>query len=583
MMRRGKPVAVSVFFAVWMLAACSGASNGRSGSPVSRTTAAGVAGQVIDFSRRAPAAPIPGAVAGGTVTVLDPPNSWGARLLDPTVLYFDEPISVLSGLVTRSLTQYVYDPAHDSMVLIPDIATDTGTPNADFTSWTFTIRDGVRFENGATVTADDVAFGIERSLDRTDFRDGPAYSADFFLDAATYKGPYQSGTDYAGVVVDGNTVTIKMDRPFPDMPYWAAFPAMGPIPQIGSEPASYGLHPLATGPYKFSRYRPGKSLTLVRNRHWDPNTDPGRHAYPKRYVFRFQTPAERIDASVLGNPTVGQTALSTQSVLPADYPRAQRLNRLTLGPGPCTDKWFPDYRKITDIRVRKAIGYAYPYQAIDRALGAIPGVTALAGDSILPPGFPDRRNYTVLDIAPGHTDPKKAKSLLQQAGYAPGEYGLRFVYAANDPWSVRINNLRVQALQAAGFTVTPYRAANYDDLFKVEQDPDAPINIRSSGWCSDWKSGSTLIPPLFQSNSAANVAYFTEPVIDTEIERISRLPIDQQPQAWAALDQTIMTQYYPVIITGYHGDAFPHGSRIKDMNNDNILGMPTWKDINVAP
>jgi hypothetical protein len=44
-----------------------------------------------------------------------------------------------------------------------------------------------------------------------------------------------------------------------------------------------------------------------------------------------------------------------------------------------------------------------------------------------------------------------------------------------------------------------------------------------------------------------------------------------------------MTQYYPVIIPGYRGDAFPHGSRIKDMNNDNALGVFTWKDINIAP
>ena len=71
--------------------------------------------------------------------------------------------SILSGLVTRSLTQYVYDPEQDSMVLVPDIATDLGTPNADFTEWTFTIRDGVRFEDGTEVTAEDVAYGIKRS------------------------------------------------------------------------------------------------------------------------------------------------------------------------------------------------------------------------------------------------------------------------------------------------------------------------------------------------------------------------------------------------------------------------------------
>ena len=41
-------------------------------------------------------------------------------------------------------------------------------------------------------------------------------------------------------MVDGDTLTLKMARPFPDMPYWAAFPAMGPIPEGGSDPDSYG-------------------------------------------------------------------------------------------------------------------------------------------------------------------------------------------------------------------------------------------------------------------------------------------------------------------------------------------------------
>src|SRR6185295_12729585 len=99
----------------------------------------------------------------------------------------------------------------------------------------------------------------------------------------SYEGPTYSGTDYDGVVVDGDTLTLKMARPFPDMPYWAAFPAIGPIPE-GTKPDGYGRHPMATGPYKFDEFTT-KSLTLVRNDQWDPATDPGRHQYPDRYVF----------------------------------------------------------------------------------------------------------------------------------------------------------------------------------------------------------------------------------------------------------------------------------------------------------
>ena len=55
------------------------------------------------------------------------------------------------------------------MVLIPDLATDLGRPNDDFTEWTFTIREGVKYENGEEVTPEDIAYGIKRSFDRETF------------------------------------------------------------------------------------------------------------------------------------------------------------------------------------------------------------------------------------------------------------------------------------------------------------------------------------------------------------------------------------------------------------------------------
>jgi peptide/nickel transport system substrate-binding protein len=80
--------------------------------------------------------------------------------LDPSGTYYGASTPLSEALITRSLTQYVWDPDEQAMVLVPDLATDLGTPNADYTEWTFTIRDGVRFEDGTPVTADDVAYGI---------------------------------------------------------------------------------------------------------------------------------------------------------------------------------------------------------------------------------------------------------------------------------------------------------------------------------------------------------------------------------------------------------------------------------------
>jgi peptide/nickel transport system substrate-binding protein len=565
--------------AVVVLTACGG-SDRRPDSAGS--TASGAA--AFDAHRRAPAAPIKGAVKGGTVAVLASGDfGRGPDWTDPTGSYWTDTNSMLSGLVTRSLTQYVYDPATGSMVLVPDLATDLGTPNADFTQWPFTIRDGVRFEDGRAVTADDIAYGIKRSFDRADFDRGPTYSNDYFLDGDSYQGPYLSGTEYPGVVVEGNRLTIKMARPFPDLPYWAAFAAMGPIPARGSDPATYWRHPSATGPYKFGGYLPGKSLTLVRNDQWDPTTDPGRHAYPDRYVFTFHQDPDRSEATMLGDSTLGRTTLSYDDVSTANRSKAQQPGRLTSGPGPCTWMFWADNRKITDIKVREALGYAFPYREMVALDGGVLGVTELPGASIMPPETPGRQDYTVLDGPPGQTNPHKSRALLRQAGYAPGTFTITFAYtdASDSSMGPADKDLLVKSLHAAGFATHPTGVTPLDQLDAVQEDPHAPINVRWNGLCADWPSGSSWFPHVIASHGDANDAYFSEPSVDASIKRISGMPLEDQPSAWGRLDRQIMTTYYPGVVLSYSRVQMLHGASIGGMNADSVLGMPTWKDLYV--
>lgn len=580
-MRLKKPfIAATAAAAMVSLAACGSSGGTTSAQDTNTFKSGGNAGAAVDPNREAPAAEIDGAKAGGTVTVL---SARGLTTMDPTEAYYVNTASILSGLVTRSLTQYAYDPDSNTMILVPDIATNTGVPNADFTEWKYTIRDGVKFEDGTPVTAQDVAYGILRSFDRDTFPGGASYSNDYFVDADKYKGPYKGGTDYKGIEVKGSTLTLHMAKPFLDMPYWGSFPAIGPIPQEGSDPATYAQHPMATGPYKFESYEPGESLTLVRNDQWDAATDPARHAYPDKYVFKFTENSKQLDQVILADTGAGATTLTFDSLLAADYQKArtEANDRTVLGSQPCTFMWWPDYRVIKDINVRRAIGYAYPYQDNWTAIGELVGVTRVPGTSILPPGIPGRPDYNVLGVEPGTTDPEKAKELLAKAGYQPGEFELKFLFATDDPNSVAGKGQIVKGLEAAGFKATPV-ASTVNEAPTLRADPNYDkINVRSFRWCSDWPSGGSWFPPLFSSNGSNNYAEFSEPAVDKEIARIQQLPIDEQPDAWGALDQTIEEKYYPVVNTGYSGVAMLHGSKIGDMVNDEVFGMPNWKDIHV--
>ncbi|MGI8646361.1 MAG: ABC transporter substrate-binding protein, partial [Nocardioides sp.] len=180
-----------------------------------------------DAERQGPAPEVEGATSGGTITVFFPGDP-GPDSLDPAIGWSVTGNSIQQALTNRSLTQFARDPETGRMQLVPDLAVDLGTPNNDFTEWTFQLRDDATWETGDPVTAEEVAFGITRSLDAEQFPAGPGteYSSNFFLDGDTYKGPYtDKGKAYDGVTFDAeaNSVTIKMAKPFPDMDYWGSF------------------------------------------------------------------------------------------------------------------------------------------------------------------------------------------------------------------------------------------------------------------------------------------------------------------------------------------------------------------------
>ncbi len=586
-MRLNKPIAAAGVVALMALAACGGGSS-NNGNPTQSAPSGGGGGNAgagKDPNAKAPAPAIPGAQKGGTVTVL---SQAGLTTMDPAEAYYVNTSSILEGLVTRSLTQYVYDAKTKDMVLIPDLATDLGRPNKDFTSWTFTIRKGIKYEDGTPVTMADLKYGMERTFDRDTFPGGANYSNIYFLNGDKYKGPYKSGPNYNGITIKGQDLTIKMSTPFPDMPYWGSFPAMGPVPAgKKSDPAKYRLHPLATGPYKFSQYTPGESLTLVKNDQWDPNTDPGRRQLVDKFNMKFTVDSSQLDQVLLNDQGQGQTTITYDNILSSDFGTANsdpaKQQRLVTGTAPCTDFWFPDNRKIKDIRVREAIAYGYPYKAAWLAFGEIIGQTKSPGTAIEVPGIPGRVEYKpAAPATPAGTDPAKAKALLKQAGYKPGEYVLKFGYDSSDPSSVDGKNQIVKGLRAAGFNPQPLAAANSDALKAIRADPNAPVNIRSGGWCSDWPGGASWIPPLFGPGGGANYAYFNNKAVNAKIKAIQVLPLAQQPHAWGLLDKEIMTKYFPAVNRGYYGAVMMRGSKIAGMYNDPTFSMPTWKNMYVT-
>ncbi len=490
-----------------------------------------------DPERQGPAPDVEGAQSGGTVTVFLPGDP-GPSDLDPTNGWSVTGNSIQQGLTSRSLTQYYRDPETGEMTLVPDLATDLGTPNDDFTEWTFTIRDDATWENGEPITPEEVAFGICRSMDSTVFPAGPGteYSQTYFEGAGEYEGPY-TGKDpncenWGGTEVNGQDITIKMAKPFPDMDWWGSFMAMGPAP-LGnaSKPPDYGQNILSNGPYKVESFRPNEELVLVKNDQWSPDSDPARHQYVDKWVFKFNEDQNKVDKIMLSDNTESQTAISDQ-LGASNYEEGNSTlgDRLVQQSAQCTSFLYPDYEQITDINVRKAIAWAIPYEDTWLAGGQVPGVTRVPANSVMPPGMAGKPEYFA-DGEQFEYNPERAKELLTEAGYGDKPYPLTMVYYEVDPLAVDTQKQLEKGMEEAGFEVKgiPVQQDPYEIWTDQENKLNKKLNVLGVNWCSDWPSGLTFLPPLLKTGATYNTGEFSEEEIDAEMDRIpSEVPLDEQ-------------------------------------------------------
>ncbi len=595
-MKRKKALvaAASVAALTLGLAACGGSSDDDKGdSPSGKFSEGASSGSDKDPTATGPAPDVEGAKTGGEINVLAPDPDDGPTDLDPASLWSVTNNSIAQDLLFRSLTQFRRDAESGAYVLVPDLATDLGTPNADFTEWRFTLKDGIKWETGDPVTADEVAFGIKRSFDEENFPTGPgtAYSNPYFLGGKDYTGPYTGGADFPAVTVEGNDIVLKMAKPFPEMDYYGIFPAIGPVPLDAVAP-DYGLAPLSTGPYKIEKYVPNQELVLVKNDQWDPDTDPARHQYVDKYTFNFNGDNSVADKTVLSD--TGATTIVT-SMLAQDYTKAVQdgLDAQTdVGPQPCTSLSMPNYEKIPQLEVRQALAFAYPYADAWAAAGNLPGVTLANGITdpelgfgILPPGMAGREAWNPeIDGETIQYDPEHAKELLAKAGFKPGEFEAAWVYDSSSPEGKAAMEQVKLAYEKSGFNPKPY-PYGAGSLYDVWTDPDnalyKKINILGTAWCQDWPSASTFLPVIVGTGSPYNTGGFSEPSIDAEIERIqTEVPIDEQAAAWGALEQKVMTEFMPVINRGYSQVIAGIGSGIGGFANDtSVGGAPNYRDI----
>ena len=96
--------------------------------------------------------------------------------------------------------------------LVPDMATDLGTPNAGGTEWSFTLRDGLTWQDGSEVTCEDVKYGVSRTFANNMINQGPTYAV-AYLDIPA--NPITDAADPKSAFLSALLRPVRRQRPGP--------------------------------------------------------------------------------------------------------------------------------------------------------------------------------------------------------------------------------------------------------------------------------------------------------------------------------------------------------------------------------
>ncbi|ANP49252.1 peptide/nickel transport system substrate-binding protein [Streptomyces griseochromogenes] len=515
-----------------------------------------------------PAPEIPGARKGGNITGLGPSDF---SHLDPQRIYFAWNSSV-GNLYIRALTGYKI--AMDgTMKLVGDLATDTGTMSDGGKTWTFTLKDGLKWDDGSELTVEDVRHGIERGF-ASFTTEGAQYvqtalvgSTDF---RSKYKGPF-SGKHLDSIVTDKakKTITLKLKQARPDLNFTMAMHSYGAVPVGHDTKDKYDKDPVSSGPYKIAQHSIDKSMKLVRNPHWDPKTDAIRNAYPDSFTFEFGTESLPATDRLIAQSGGDQYSVMAYSGVPAERLQkvlgdAQLKKRTINGLLSGLYYYAINCKRITDPKVRQALNYAWPLEQIRRIYGG-----ESAGDyatSIISPDILGYAHQDVYDKAKKpQGDPVKAKALLKEAGKVGQKIVYTYPKGGNDAYE-KTKVVIVNALKAAGFdpVVKPVDQGSYYD--QVQQ-VDNSFDVMWFGWSPDWPTGYTVMQPLFDggtiANGSNNVSQLNVSWVNDAIKKNAVIADPKAAgDAWEALDKKIMTELAPIIPETFQRRFYLYGEKV---------------------
>lgn len=397
------------------------------------TPAAGDAEETVEVTETTP---------GGTLTTmaLGPVQTW-----DPQRISSRSDAAFAGRVFARALTAYQHGPdAAAQVTLTGDLATDTGSADENLTVWTFTLREGVKWQDGSLLTCEDVKYGISRAFATDELTGGPNYAV-AYLDVpktpegvSVYLGPYaedpedkkvaagQKAFDKA-VVCDGQDLTIRLSEPVADFAGMVSTPSFAAYKESVDKGAGSTFTVFSAGPYTLSgAWTPDRGGTFVRNPHWTAASDPIRMALPDQISYREGLEPQDAAQRIIADEEANTFAVALDTAPPAmqeQIAAAEPLSERSVNPlNGLVDYLAPNFSSavMKHAQIRTAFALATDRSAYVDALGgpttaaeatsilsrAVRSTMPDAGQSADPTGTPSPTETA--DPDPAETDPGEA-------------------------------------------------------------------------------------------------------------------------------------------------------------------------------
>lgn len=521
----------------------------------------------------------PAAKKGGVLRVVQSAGAFDT--LDPGLAYVTNDWAVLytTGL---NLVNFPNKPGRAGSQLFPEAAKSFPTISKDGKTYTFHLRSGLKFSNGAPVTAAAYQRAWERIL-------SPKMYAQYgiFDQLNTMVAGAQAFTDgkaahISGIKAKGLTLTFRLTKPNPTFVsilgmQW--FNAVLPSMKYTKNPSGVLVYPSA-GPYYIASNSPGRTVVLKRNKYY--------------HGPRFQNPDEIVINSFPNSN--GESALLQieknqvdfdMGGVPADdvakVAKTYGVNKsqFHVGTQSCII-WeaFNNARPPTDnVDVRKALNYAIGRQPIIKLLGPYAGGSS---DQILVPGLP---GYSKFKIYGNYPNFAQAKSWLTKADLK-NPPALNIYY--NPASSFRTLEAQFEKAQLAhiGLQAT-LQQSDPNSYYGPLETKGTTYNIAHSGWCADYFDPFDFINVNFDGRSIQGTGnvdyfYFNNSVFNKAMDHAASLSGSARAKAYAALDKLLMTKYVPAFPLYVPTFRYMTAKRVQNVIYSNYFGYPDLNALSVG-